>query len=119
MPAFFNDLGSEVLLNCGLRAERGTVRTRRLDDLADGPRRMADGQDRHPFTYREGGRHAAAAAVSPPALRSAKHHPESARPYAFGAASIRPSSEVAIWLNGSARPTPVAFARASLRVQTR
>src|SRR5712691_2749683 len=27
MPAFFNDRGSEVLLNCGLRAERGTVRT--------------------------------------------------------------------------------------------
>src|ERR1700694_1317328 len=27
MPAFFNDLGSDVLLNCGLRAERGTVRT--------------------------------------------------------------------------------------------
>src|SRR2546428_5082835 len=27
MPAFFSDLGSDVLLNCGLRAERGTVRT--------------------------------------------------------------------------------------------
>src|SRR5438046_2504336 len=27
MPAFFSDRGSDVLLNCGLRAERGTVRT--------------------------------------------------------------------------------------------
>src|SRR5256885_8488451 len=27
MPAFFSDLGREVWLNCGLRAERGTVRT--------------------------------------------------------------------------------------------
>src|SRR5712692_2986059 len=27
MPAFFNDRGRDVLLNCGLRAERGTVRT--------------------------------------------------------------------------------------------
>src|SRR5436189_146407 len=27
MPAFFSDLGSDVLLNCGLRAERGTERT--------------------------------------------------------------------------------------------
>src|SRR2546423_11949588 len=27
MPAPFSDRGSEVLLNCGLRAERGTVRT--------------------------------------------------------------------------------------------
>src|SRR6266446_5624156 len=27
MPAVFSDLGSAVLLNCGLRAERGTVRT--------------------------------------------------------------------------------------------
>src|SRR6267143_247353 len=27
MPAVFSDLGSDVLLNCGLRAERGTVRT--------------------------------------------------------------------------------------------
>src|SRR5207302_2356345 len=27
MPAFFNDRGSDVLLNCGLRAERGIVRT--------------------------------------------------------------------------------------------
>src|SRR2546427_10857738 len=27
MPAFFSDLGSDVLSNCGLRAERGTVRT--------------------------------------------------------------------------------------------
>src|SRR3989442_2851552 len=26
MPAFFSDLGSAVLSNCGLRAERGTVR---------------------------------------------------------------------------------------------
>src|SRR5947209_12678909 len=27
MPAFFSDLGREVWLNCGLRAERGTERT--------------------------------------------------------------------------------------------
>src|SRR5882762_4089314 len=27
MPAVFSDVGSDVLLNCGLRAERGTVRT--------------------------------------------------------------------------------------------
>src|SRR2546430_16885163 len=27
MPAFFSDRGSDVLSNCGLRAERGTVRT--------------------------------------------------------------------------------------------
>src|SRR2546430_15928894 len=27
MPAFFSDLGRDVLLNCGLRAERGTART--------------------------------------------------------------------------------------------
>ena len=27
MPAFFNDRGNEVLLNCGLCRERGTVRT--------------------------------------------------------------------------------------------